>query len=362
MMKKIDNPIGLKGVSFIEYGAQKSIELEPLFRQFGFLFKAKMHEQNIDLYRQGNIFFILNSQSQSFAQKFSVIHGTCICATGFLVEDASAAFTKAIARGAKAYTGGSGDKLADFLPAIYGIGDSLIYFVDEAGEKKLFSLFSDKKNANPIELKTGAIADQAMNPSAGLLAIDHFTNNVPVGEMQKWCDFYSQIFGFYEARFFDIRGKKTGLISKVMRSPCGTFSVPINEPTEAKSQIQEYLDDYKGSGIQHVAMLTNDIISTVRFLLSQGIQFLSSPPKTYYDAVKTRIPLVTEDVSTLQELGILVDGDHEGYLLQIFTKNLIGPIFFEVIQRKNHHGFGDGNFQALFDAIERDQKERGYLK
>jgi 4-hydroxyphenylpyruvate dioxygenase len=170
-----------------------------------------------------------------------------------------------------------------------------------------------------------------------------------------------KVFNFREARFFDIRGKKTGLLSKAMRSPCGKFSVPSNEPTEAKSQIQEYLDEYKGSGIQHVAFLTDDIVQTLEALRQSKIEFLAPPPGTYYAQLKDRVPNVVEDVKRLEKHAVLVDGDQDGYLLQIFTKNVIGPIFYEVIQRKGHEGFGDGNFQALFDAIEADQKERGYL-
>jgi 4-hydroxyphenylpyruvate dioxygenase len=184
---------------------------------------------------------------------------------------------------------------------------------------------------------------------------------VPKGEREKWVDFYKTIFNFHEVRKFDIKGKMTGLTSKAMRSPCRKITIPINEPTEGKSQIQEYLDEYRGSGIQHLALLTGDIIATVQQLSGSGITFLDRAPDTYYDAIPGRVPNVTEDMKTVKDLSILVDGDDTGYLLQIFTKNLIGPIFFEVIQRKGHTGFGDGNFQALFEAIEADQKKRGYL-
>jgi 4-hydroxyphenylpyruvate dioxygenase len=194
-----------------------------------------------------------------------------------------------------------------------------------------------------------------------LTVIDHLTTNVPAGEMQKWCDFYKQIFNFHEVRKFDIKGQQTGLVSKVMRSPCQKITIPINEPTESKSQIQEYLDEYRGSGIQHLALLTGDIVASVGQLREMGIQFLDSPPQSYYDAIPGRVPNVKEDLGTVKDLSVLVDGDETGYLLQIFTKNLIGPIFFEIIQRRGHSGFGEGNFQALFDAIERDQKARGYL-
>jgi 4-hydroxyphenylpyruvate dioxygenase len=197
-------------------------------------------------------------------------------------------------------------------------------------------------------------------PGQGLEVIDHLTNNVPKGEMQQWCDFYEKIFNFREVRYFDIKGKATGLYSKVMRSPCNKIIIPINEPTGQKSQIQEYLDEYKGSGIQHIALLTNDIIKTVRGLRASGIEFLDTPD-TYYEMIPKRLNGVTEDIGELHNLKILVDGDDEGYLLQIFSKTVIGPIFYEIIQRKNHSGFGEGNFQALFDSIEEDQRRRGYL-
>ncbi|MCB0363077.1 MAG: VOC family protein, partial [Bdellovibrionales bacterium] len=175
------------------------------------------------------------------------------------------------------------------------------------------------------------------------------------------CDFYQKIFEFREVRYFDIKGEKTGLISKVMRSPCGKITIPINEPTDSQSQIQEYLEEYHGSGIQHLAFLTENIVESIRHLRGSGINFLDVPD-TYYEVLKDRVPNVKEDIGILSNLKVLVDGDQEGYLLQMFTQNLVGPIFFEIIQRKNHFGFGEGNFQALFDAIERDQKRRGYLK
>ncbi|MCB0370498.1 MAG: 4-hydroxyphenylpyruvate dioxygenase, partial [Bdellovibrionales bacterium] len=222
--------------------------------------------------------------------------------------------------------------------------------------------FYDDNNKNLIYQELFRLSFPLSEPKGfGMINIDHFTNNVPKGEMQKWCDFYEKTFNFKDVRYFDIKGQKTGLQSRVMRSPCGTFSIPINEPTEGKSQIQEYLEEYKGSGIQHLALLTNDIVHTLESSKSQNLEYLTPPPNTYYEMLKDRLPIVKEDVNQLQQNAILVDGDPEGYLLQIFTKNVIGPIFYEIIQRKNHFGFGEGNFQALFDAIERDQELRGYL-
>lgn len=344
------NPIGLHGVDFIEYSGTNAQHFENLFTKMGFVEAGKVNGKNIKLYRQGDINFILNMQPGTFAAEFVKTHGPAAVATGFRVADAQKAFETAVKRGGRAYEGNDEQKGAAPFPAIYGIGDSLIYFIDEANHRRLYEeIFSIKD-------------DKTYFPEGlGLRYIDHFTNNVPVGEMQKWCDFYQKVFGFSEVRYFDIKGKATGLISKVMKSPCGRFSVPINEPSDGKSQIQEYLDEYKGSGIQHIALVTNEILPTLEKLKKNEIEFLQSPPDTYYQQLKSRLPQVNEDIERLHGNAILVDGDQSGYLLQIFSKNVIGPIFYEIIQRKGHQGFGEGNFQALFDAIEADQKARGYL-
>lgn len=344
------NPVGLNGVSFIEYSSFQDKQLLPrLFENMGFKKISTDVSGQVDLYRQGQINFLLNKMPGSFAEEFSKAHGPSICSTGFRVENAKKAFEIAVQRGARPYAGDAESKGAADLPAVYGIGDSLIYFVDQELEQKLFG-------------HVFKILPENMKPAGyGLQVVDHFTNNVPRGEMQKWCDFYTKVFNFRETRYFNIKGQQTGLESKVMRSPCGQFSVPINEPTEKKSQIQEYLDEYKGSGIQHLALTTNDIVKTLETMKTSKVEFLTPPPTSYYAMLKDRVPNVIEDVERLEKNAILVDGDQEGYLLQIFTKNVIGPIFYEVIQRKNHSGFGEGNFQALFDAIERDQRERGYL-
>lgn len=343
------NPIGLNGVDFIEYAGPDAALFEKLFAKMGFAELATIPGKKIKLFRQGDINFILNLEPNTFATQFSKQHGPSVASTGFRVGDAKAAFQEAIKRGAKAYEGNEASRGATPYPAIYGIGDSLVYFIDEKNHNDLY--------ANQFKLK-----DINARPfGLGLNLIDHFTNNVPKGEMTKWSDFYEKVFNFREVRYFDIKGKSTGLLSKAMRSPCSLFSVPINEPTESKSQIQEYLDEYKGSGIQHIALTTKEISGTLEKLRANEIAFLNPPPNTYYKMLKDRLPKVTEDIQRLERNAILVDGDHEGYLLQIFTKNVIGPVFFEVIERKGHEGFGDGNFQALFDAIEADQRERGYL-
>lgn len=342
------NPIGLDGVEFIEYSGANAAHFKDLFTRLAFKEMASVKGKSISLFRQGDINFILNTEPHTFAAEFTKLHGPSVCSTGFRVQDAELAFKEAVKRGGKPYTGTAAQKGATPFPAIYGIGDSLVYFMDA---KNTQTLYKDIFNIDPLLTYKGV----------GLRLVDHFTNNVPVGEMQKWCDFYKNVFNFREARYFDIKGKSTGLFSKVMRSPCGKFSVPINEPQDKKSQIQEYLEEYKGSGIQHIAMLTDDIVLTLESMKQSNIEFLTPPPDSYYKMLNDRVPNVTEDLKRLQKNAILVDGDEQGYLLQIFSKNVIGPVFYELIQRKNHFGFGDGNFQALFDAMERDQQERGYL-
>lgn len=329
------NPVGLDGVEFVEYGGPDAKFFSKLFLAYGFKEVASIAGQQIQLYRQGDINFIINSQPGTFAADFSKAHGPSISSTGFRVHDAEKAFQVAVQRGARPYEGSLQQKGGLNLRAVYGIGDSLIYFVD-------------KKLADRLYSETFQVSASDRNPvGVGLKVVDHFTNNVPVGEMQKWCDFYTNVFNFRETRYFDIRGQKTGLISKVMRSPCNKFAVPINEPSDPKSQIQEYLNEYHGSGIQHVALLTNNIIGTLETLKSSKLEFLTPPPQSYYQMLQERVPNVQEDIDRLQKNAILVDGDHDGYLLQIFSKNIIGPIFFELIQRQNHTGFGEGNFQAL---------------
>ncbi len=345
MIVRKDNIVGLDGLEFLEFAAPDPDEMERLFFRLGFRLIARHRTKEIFLFRQGRTNFILNKEKNGFAQKFYEKHGPSICSTGFRVVNSKNAYETALKRGATACV----DNKSQSFPSVHGIGGSVINFVDN------FKTINDNYKDDFIFLENAPSTS-----GFGLDVIDHMTNNVPAGEMDAWCEFYSSIFNFDDVRFFNIKGDATGLLSKVMRSPCNKITIPINQPTNEKSQIQEYLDEYKGSGIQHVALLTNDMISTVRNLRKQGIEFLDVPD-SYYDVLLERLPNVTEKLEDLKELSILVDGDESGYLLQIFTKNLIGPIFFEIIQRKNHNGFGEGNFQALFDSIERDQRQRGYL-
>ncbi len=342
-----DNPIGLDGMEFIEYAGPEAGLFKKLFADIGMTAIAKHKSKNVTLYRQNDVNFLLNEEEGSFASDFAKTHGPCVCSTGFRVKNAEDAFQAAVERGAKPYTEANPKTVS--WPTIYGIGDSLVYFIDQYAEK-----------GNPYDEDFEYITENRTPKGYGFLLVDHMTNNVPKGELDLWAKFYEDVFNFREIRFFDIKGSATGLLSRAMRSPCGKITIPINEPTDDKSQIQEYLDEYKGSGIQHIALLTNDICNSVKSVKDNKIATLDVP-ETYYEVLQDRVPNITEDMTTLKNLRLLADGDEEGYLLQIFTQNLIGPVFYEFIQRKNHWGFGEGNFQALFEAIERDQKRRGVL-
>ena len=342
-----ENPVGLDGMEFLEYSGPEASLFKTLFENLGMTAVAKHKTKNATLYRQNDINFILNEDSSGFAAEFAKSHGPCVCSSGFRVQDAQKAFDIAVERGAKPYTE-EGTKTLPW-PTIYGIGDSLIYFIDTYGEK-----------GDPYENEFEYFVEDRNPKGYGFLLIDHMTNNVPKGELDLWAKFYEDIFNFREIRFFDIKGKATGLLSRAMRSPCGKITIPINEPTDDKSQIQEYIEEYKGSGIQHIALLTEDICDSVKSVKDNKIPTLDVPD-TYYEVLQDRVPNITEDMTTLKNLRLLADGDDEGYLLQIFSQNVIGPVFYEFIQRKNHWGFGEGNFQALFEAIERDQKRRGVL-
>ena len=342
--KEKDNPVGLDGLEFMEYTSNDLGQLEKFFEKMGHKKIAQHKTKKVSLYGQHEVRFLINGEESSFAQSFHKAHGPSVCATGFRVHNADRAVEVAVGRGARPY-----EVAGHSFKAIYGIGDSLIYFVDGYKERDIY--------ADEFEYLSPTSDG---NKDGDLTFIDHMTNNVPKGDMDKWYDFYVNIFNFRQIKFFDIEGKQTGLLSRALRSPCDGITIPINEPKGSKSQIQEYLDEYKGPGIQHVAFHSNDIVQTISTLKDRGIDFLEVPD-TYYEALPKRLPQLTEDISQLRDLKILADGDSEGYLLQIFTKNAIGPIFFEIIQRKNHDGFGEGNFQALFDAIEEDQRRRGYL-
>lgn len=347
------NPLALDGIEFVELSGPDPARLAAILKDFGFSRTMRHATRHIDLWTQHDITFLVNLEPGSFASSFQDLHGPCISAMGWRTRNAHRAATLAATRGATAARGDY-QRHGEDLPAITGIGESLLYFFDH-----------DPDHQPPTAVRYAALgfvphADPILVPDKGFLVVDHLTNNVPKGTMARWADFYKDVFGFTEVRYFDIRGVKTGLTSYALRSPCGRFCIPINEGTDARSQIDEYLREYKGPGVQHLAFLTNDIIASLEAMKGSSIQTLDIDTD-YYETVFDRVPNVTEDRARLQALDILVDGDEEGYLLQIFTKNLLGPIFIEIIQRKNHLAFGEGNFGALFRSIERDQEARGVL-
>ncbi|HTT36250.1 MAG TPA: 4-hydroxyphenylpyruvate dioxygenase [Burkholderiales bacterium] len=347
-----DNPMGTDGFEFIEYAAPDPQALGRLFESMGFDAVARHRRKDVTLYKQGGVNFVVNAEAGSFGQSFARVHGPSICAIAFRVSDAAAAYRRALDLGAWGVENRPGPMELN-IPAIKGIGDSLIYLVDRYGDRTIYDVdfsFLPGKSASPA--------------GAGLRQVDHLTHNVHRGRMKEWADFYERLFNFRELRYFDIEGQLTGLKSKAMVSPCGKIRIPINESADDRSQIQEYLDAYHGEGIQHVALETADIYATVEALRAQGVQFLDTPD-TYYEAVPARLPGQGEDLERLRADRILVDGAPDqgaGLLLQIFTKTVVGPIFFEIIQRKGNEGFGEGNFRALFESIELDQIRRGVLK
>ncbi len=346
----MNNPVGLQGIEFTEFASPKPEQLHQLFHEFGFSKTHRHKTLNLDLYQQNDIHFLVNKTPASFAAEFSKAHGPSICSMGWRVEDAQKALKVAVDRGAKPCVKGDLlDEAGKTIPAIYGIGDSLIYFID-------------KWNSPDLYVSLGFVSHESPDlvEEKGFLTIDHLTNNVYQGTMEQWSNFYKNVFGFTEVRYFDIRGAKTGLTSYALKSPCGSFCIPINEGTEKKSQINEYLEEYKGPGVQHIAFLTKDMLASLKKLKGSAIQTLDIDDE-YYREIFTKFPQVTENHQEIRDYNVLVDGDEDGYLLQIFTKNIIGPIFVEIIQRKNHYSFGEGNFGALFRSIERDQQKRGYL-
>jgi 4-hydroxyphenylpyruvate dioxygenase len=355
-----DNPMGTDGFEFIEYAAPDPIAMGALFERMGFRAIAKHRHKNVLLYRQGEINFIVNAEPDSFAQRFARLHGPSICAIAFRVQSARSAYERALSLGAWGYAGSAGPGELN-IPAIKGIGDSLIYLVDR---------WRGKGGAREGDIGNIGFFDVDFEPlpgadlshvGHGLTYIDHLTHNVHRGRMSEWSDFYERLFDFREIRYFDIEGQVTGVKSKAMTSPCGKIRIPINEEGNEKAgPIQEYLDKYHGEGIQHIALGSGDLLRTVDALRAGGVRLLDTVD-TYYELVDKRIPGHGQDLEALRERRILVDGKAGELLLQIFSENQLGPIFFEFIQRKGDQGFGEGNFKALFESIELDQMRRGVL-
>ncbi len=342
------NPMRTDGFEFVEYAAPDPDLLRRLFDSMGLAAVARHRSKNVTLHRQGDIHFIINAEHDSFAQQFARAHGPCACAMAFRVADARSAYSRALELGATPGPVTAGPMELN-IPSIVGIGGSLIYLVDRYGERTIYDV-----DFVPVE------SSEAPAP-VGLVRIDHLTHNVKRGNMNVWAGFYEKLFNFREIRYFSIEGKQTGLFSRALTSPCGKIRIPINESQDDKSQIEEYLNEYKGEGIQHIALGSEDIYRTVDALRARGVEFQQTPD-TYYEGVDARVAGHRESISEMKSRGILVDGSEKsGILLQIFTKNAIGPIFFEIIQRKGNDGFGEGNFQALFESIELDQKRRGVI-
>ena len=355
MMKEPANPLGIKAIDHLEF-TSSGLEHSSVGRDFSTLGFVRTKKNAVsELYTQGQIRFLLtaNPDRASHPARYLEDHGEGVCVLSFLVEDVEAAYQEALKRGAE---GASPPKReGDFVTArIRGAGDLVNEFVQRptGSFRPGFEDFGRDARANPLAVRASRI--------------DHLTHNAPYGEMDKWAEFYCRVFGFKETRYFDIKGEKTGLNSKVVQLENNAVIIPINQPKEegSKDQIQEFLDIHRGLGVQHIALMTPDIVSTVGELRTRDVRFLEVP-RTYYEDIPSREETVglrvQEDLSILEREQLLVDGDREGYLLQIFTKNYVGPLFYEFIQRKNHWGFGEGNFHALFSAIERDQVERGYL-
>jgi 4-hydroxyphenylpyruvate dioxygenase len=320
----------------------------------GFPEVARHKSKDVTLHKQGDCNFVINAEPGSYADQFAQDHGPSACAMAFRVSDAQAAHARALELGASNVEVKRGDGELD-IPAIEGIGGSRLFFVDR---------YADKGSIYDVDFEWHAEWRERMEAADSKLTyIDHLTHNVNRGNMATWADFYERLFNFREIRYFDIEGKATGLFSKAMTSPCGKIRIPLNESQDDKSQIEEFLREYKGEGIQHIALGTTDIYQSVDILRDRGIPFQDTPD-TYYELLPERIKGHGEDIAELEKRRILMDGaptEGQGLLLQIFTQNVIGPIFFELIQRKGNEGFGDGNFKALFESIELDQMRRGVI-
>jgi 4-hydroxyphenylpyruvate dioxygenase len=338
------NPAGLDGFAFVEFTSPEPDRLAWLFGAFGFTLRGRHKRLQVDHYRQGGINLLLNREPSGHAAGFRSDHGPSASAMAFRVQDGEAALTHAEKQGATAAQGSYG------LPALEGIGGALLYLVDDLAAGAFFDEQFEIVSEGPF---TGS----------GLHTLDHLTHNVQRGRMDHWAGFYERTFNFRQIRYFDIEGKQTALLSRAMTAPDDKIRIPLNESQDEFSQIAEYLKEYNGEGIQHLAFATDDIFATVDALRANGVKFQDSP-ETYYDLVDQRIPGHAHDVAEMRARRILIDGSPEtgeGLLLQIFTENMIGPIFFEIIQRKGNQGFGEGNFKALFESIELDQIRRGVL-
>lgn len=354
-----DNPMGLMGFEFVEFASPKPGIIEPVFEAMGFTKVAHHRSKDVVLYRQGDINFIVNNEPNSIAHYFAAEHGPSACGMAFRVRDSHKAYARALQLGAQPVEIPTGP-MELRLPAIKGIGGAPLYLIDR---------FEDGKSIYDIDFEFIDGIDRRPK-GVGLKTIDHLTHNVYRGRMAHWAAFYERLFNFREIRYFDISGEYTGLTSKAMTAPDGKIRIPLNEESKkGGGQIEEFLMQFNGEGIQHIALLADDLTSTLDQLELAGVPFVPAPPQTYYEMLEERLPGHGEDVAALQMRGILVDGTTKGekqgekrLLLQIFSQPVFGPVFFEFIQRKGDEGFGEGNFKALFESMERDQIRRGVLE
>ncbi|APW40047.1 4-hydroxyphenylpyruvate dioxygenase [Rhodoferax koreense] len=358
MADLFENPMGLMGFEFVEFASPSPGVLEPIFEKMGFTLVAKHRSKNVLLYRQNDINFIVNNEPKSEAGYFAAEHGPSACGLAFRVRDSHKAYNRALELGAQPIEIGTGP-MELRLPAIKGIGGAPLYLIDR---------FEDGKSIYDIDFEFLPGVDRRPK-GHGFQVVDHLTHNVYRGRMTHWADFYARLFNFREIRYFDIKGEYTGLTSKAMTAPDGLIRIPLNE--EAKKgggQIEEFLMQFNGEGIQHIALLTDNLLESIDRLQMAGIPVLTAPNDVYYQNLEKRLPGHGESVGELQARGILLDGTTEGgqkrLLLQIFSEPLLGPVFFEFIQRKGDYreGFGEGNFKALFESLERDQINRGVLE
>lgn len=357
MADLFDNPMGLQGFEFLEFSSPEPAQLKQLFEQVGFTHIANHRSKNVQLYRQGDINFIINQEPKSPASYFADEHGAGACGMAFRVKNAQRAYDRALELGAQPVELSTG-AMELRLPAIKGIGGSLIYLIDR---------FEEGSSIYDIDFEYLPNVDK--HPKGhGLRVLDHLTHNVYRGRMAFWADFYENIFNFREIRYFDIKGEYTGLTSKALTAPDGMIRIPLNEESkQGGGQIEEFLMAFNGEGIQHIALLSDDLLKSIDSLRQAGVPLMTAPPETYYEMLDERLPNHGENVKELQTRGILLDGTTEGgsprLLLQIFSETVMGPVFFEFIQRKGDYreGFGEGNFKALFESMERDQIRRGAL-
>ena len=356
MTDLFENPMGLMGFEFVEFASPKPGVLEPLMEQLGFTLVAHHRSKDVDLYRQGDINFIVNREPKSPAAYFAAEHGPGACSMAFRVKDSHKAYHRALDLGAQPVEIAT-DVMELRLPAIKGIGGAPLYLIDR---------FEDGKSIYDIDFEFIDGVDR--HPVGhGFKIIDHLTHNVYRGRMAFWGSFYERIFNFREIRYFDIKGEYTGLTSRAMTAPDGKIRIPLNEEAKGSGgQIEEFLMQYNGEGIQHIALLTDNLMDSLDKLRAAGVPLMTAPRETYYEMLAERLPGHGENVGELQTRGILLDGTTEGgskrLLLQIFSETLLGPVFFEFIQRKGDEGFGEGNFKALFESMERDQLRRGVIE